>query len=98
MICTTSRCSPSSSPNRERAATIRSTSGRTSGRALLASAGVNVRATADGSHLRRLIWWSLLVAVLIALEYASRVAGGTPDRNVLYRSSTAVDSAVVYAV
>jgi uncharacterized protein len=58
---------------------------------------VNVRATADGDHLRRLIWWSILVAALIALEYASRLAGGTPDRNVLYRYSTAVSSAVVYA-
>lgn len=59
---------------------------------------MNVRATAEGDHLKRLIWWSILVAVLIAIEYASRVAGGTPDRNVLYRYSTAVSSAVVYAI
>ncbi len=57
---------------------------------------MNVRATAGGDHLRRLIWWSTLVAILIGLEYASRFSGGTPDRNVLYRYSTAVGSAVVY--
>ena len=33
---------------------------------------------------------------MIAVEYASRLAGGTPDRNVLYRYSTAVGSVVVY--
>jgi uncharacterized protein len=54
---------------------------------------------ADERRPRPLVWWSLLVAALIALEYASRVlSGGTPDRNVLYRYSTAVVSAVVYAV
>jgi membrane protease YdiL (CAAX protease family) len=58
---------------------------------------VNVRATEEGDHLRRLIWWSTLVAFLIALEYLARVAGGTPDRNVLYRYSTAASSAVIYA-
>ena len=57
---------------------------------------MNVRATAGGDHLRRLVWWSTLVVILIALEYAARVAGGTPDRNVLYRYSTAVGSALVY--
>jgi membrane protease YdiL (CAAX protease family) len=59
---------------------------------------VNVRATDLGDHVRRLTWWSLLVAVLIALEYGSRVSGGTPDRNVLYRYSTAAGSAGAYAV
>ena len=44
----------------------------------------------------RLVLWSLLVAFMIALEYSARLAGGTPDRNVLYRYSTAVGSAVVY--
>jgi membrane protease YdiL (CAAX protease family) len=53
---------------------------------------------ADERSLKRLLWWSLLVAVLIALEYAGRVAGGKVDRNVLYRYSTAVGSAVVYGV
>ena len=53
---------------------------------------------ADERRFRRLIWWSLLVAVLIALEYASRAGGGTPERNVLYRYSTAAGSAAVYAV
>jgi membrane protease YdiL (CAAX protease family) len=77
---------------------MRSASGRTSERALLASAGVNVRTTAGKNNLRRLVWWSLLVAFLIAVEYASRFSGGAPDRNVLYRYSTAVGSAVVYLV
>ena len=45
----------------------------------------------------RLILWSALVSFLIAVEYASRLAGGTPDRNVLYRYSTAAGSVVVYA-
>jgi hypothetical protein len=33
---------------------------------------------------------------MIAVEYASRLAGGTLDRNVLYRYSTAAGSVVVY--
>jgi membrane protease YdiL (CAAX protease family) len=44
----------------------------------------------------RLGLWSLLVGVLIALEYASRLTQGTPDRDVLYRYSTAAGAAVVY--
>jgi len=52
----------------------------------------------DGRRSRRLMWWLLFVAVLIALEYASRVSGGTPDRDILYRYSTAVGSAVVYGL
>jgi membrane protease YdiL (CAAX protease family) len=35
---------------------------------------------------------------LIALEYASRFTSGTPDRNVLYRYSTAAGSAAAYVV
>jgi membrane protease YdiL (CAAX protease family) len=58
---------------------------------------VNVRVT-DDKDVRRLVWWSLLVAVLIALEYASRLSSGTPDRNVLYRYSTAFGSAIVYGL
>lgn len=60
---------------------------------------MNVRATGGGNHLRgnaRLFLWSFLVAFLVALEYAARLAGGTPDRDVLYRYSTAAGSAVVY--
>src|SRR5581483_2126245 len=98
MIWTTSRCSPSSSRTRARAATIRSTSGRTRGRALLASAGVNVRGTDPPDTRRRLVAWLILVAILIALEYASRFGSGTPDRNVLYRYSTAAGSAAVYLI
>jgi membrane protease YdiL (CAAX protease family) len=40
----------------------------------------------------------VLVVALAALQYAGRFSGGQPDRNVLYRYSTAVGSAVVYAV
>jgi CAAX protease family protein len=36
--------------------------------------------------------------VLIALEYASRISGGTPDRDVLYRYSTAVSAGLAYLV
>ena len=45
---------------------------------------------------RRLALWSFVVACMIALEYAARLAGGAPDRNVLYRYSTAVAAAIVY--
>jgi membrane protease YdiL (CAAX protease family) len=77
---------------------MRSASGRTSERALLASAGVNVRATTGENNLRRLAWWSLLVAFLIAVEYASRFAQAKPDRNALYHYATAAGSAVVYLI
>src|SRR5262245_36976731 len=77
---------------------MRSTSGRTSARALLASAGVNVRATGDGDHLRRLIWWSSLVGFLAAIQYAGRAESGQPSRDVLYKYSTAVSGLVVLGV
>jgi membrane protease YdiL (CAAX protease family) len=44
----------------------------------------------------RLGLWSLLVGTMIALEYASRLTQGTPDRDVLYLYSTAAGAAVVY--
>jgi membrane protease YdiL (CAAX protease family) len=44
----------------------------------------------------RLALWSALVASMIALEYSARLASGTPGRDVLYRYSTAIGSAVVY--
>jgi hypothetical protein len=47
---------------------------------------------------RRLAWWSLLVAVLIAIAYADRVTSGKPQRDVLYQYSTAIGSAVVYGL
>jgi membrane protease YdiL (CAAX protease family) len=46
----------------------------------------------------RLALWSTLVGVLIAIEYAGRLTEGTPDRDVLYRYSTAAGAAVVYVV
>jgi membrane protease YdiL (CAAX protease family) len=46
----------------------------------------------------RLLAWSILVGALIALQYASRLSSGKPDRNVLYQYSTAVGSAVIYAL
>jgi len=59
---------------------------------------VNVRATDRPDTRRRLVAWLILVAVLIALEYASRVTSGTPGRDVLYRYSTAIGSATAYAI
>jgi membrane protease YdiL (CAAX protease family) len=47
---------------------------------------------------QKLIWWSILVGVPIVIQYASRASGGEPDRDVLYRYSTAVGAAVIYAV
>jgi uncharacterized protein len=60
---------------------------------MLASAGVKVSGTAppyrkDGPP--RLALWLLLVAVLIAIGYASHFASGKPDPQVLYKPSTAV--------
>ncbi len=46
----------------------------------------------------RLAGWSVLVGGLIALQYASRLAGGKPAPDVLYKYSTAASSAVVYAI
>jgi membrane protease YdiL (CAAX protease family) len=46
----------------------------------------------------RLSAWAVLVAALVALAYADRFAAGKPDREVLYRYSTAVGSAFVYAL
>jgi membrane protease YdiL (CAAX protease family) len=46
----------------------------------------------------RLVWWSLLVLALAALQYYGRLAGGKVDRNVLYHYATAVESAAVYGV
>src|SRR6476659_1216869 len=86
---------------RSRSATSRSATGRTSGRALLASAGVKVSGTAppyrkDGPP--RLALWLLLVAVLVALGYASRFAGGKPSPDVLYQWSTAIGGLVQDAI
>jgi uncharacterized protein len=46
----------------------------------------------------RLGWWSIFVGALAAIAYSSRLTAGTPDRNVLYRYSTAAGAAVEYAV
>jgi CAAX protease family protein len=47
---------------------------------------------------QKLVWWSILVGVPIVIQYASRASGGEPDRDVLYRYSTAAGAAVIYAV
>ena len=68
---------------RARTATSRSATGRTSARALLASAGVKERSgTAPPYRMDdrwRLALWLALVAVLIALGYGSRAADGKPE-------------------
>jgi len=46
----------------------------------------------------RLAAWLGLVAFLIVLGYGSRLAGGTPPRDALYRYDTAIGSVVVYLV
>lgn len=46
----------------------------------------------------KLFWWSFLVLALGAVQYAGRFTEGTPDRDVLYRYSTAVGALVVYSV
>jgi membrane protease YdiL (CAAX protease family) len=45
----------------------------------------------------RLLWWSLLVAVPVLIQYAGRLSGEEPDRDILYRYETAVGAAVIYA-
>ncbi len=47
---------------------------------------------------RKLAGWSAFVAILVAQGYAGTYAVGSKDQNVLYRYSTAVGSAVVYAL
>jgi membrane protease YdiL (CAAX protease family) len=46
----------------------------------------------------RLTAWLVLVLVLIALGYASRIASGKPDPNVLYEWSTAVNGLILDGV
>lgn len=46
----------------------------------------------------RLAAWLGLVAFLAVLGYGSRLEGGSPPRDALYRYETAVSGAVVYAV
>jgi membrane protease YdiL (CAAX protease family) len=47
---------------------------------------------------RRLIAWALFVALISSIAYASRFAAGPPDRNALYKWSTAVSELFVFAV
>jgi membrane protease YdiL (CAAX protease family) len=42
--------------------------------------------------------WAALVGVLAVVGYATRIAGGAPDRDVLYRYSTAVGAVIQFAV
>jgi len=51
-----------------------------------------------GSVNRKLVGWFVLVGVLIAQGYAGNYADKTKDLNVLYHYSTAIGSAVVYAI
>jgi membrane protease YdiL (CAAX protease family) len=87
---------------RTRSATSRSATGRTSLRALLASAGVKKRfgtAHAYGrDDGRRLALWLVLVGALAALAYGSRAAAGRPDPQILYEWSTAADGLIQDAV
>lgn len=46
----------------------------------------------------RLAAWTAFVLLFSALNYAARAASGTPDRNVLYRYSTALGGVIQYAL
>ena len=46
----------------------------------------------------RLAGWSAFVLAFAAVNYASRASSGTPDRNVLYRYSTAASGLIQYAL
>src|ERR1700755_3083582 len=83
---------------RVRTPTRRSAAGRTSARALLASAGVKRRfgtapahGTADGN---RLAWWLAAVGAAITPQYAGRFSSGKPDPDVLYQWSTALGTLI----
>jgi CAAX protease family protein len=47
---------------------------------------------------KRLVWWSGFVGLLIVIAYAGRFSAGKPDRDILYRYSTAISAAVGYAL
>src|SRR5437773_1888638 len=87
---------------RVRSATRRSAAGRTSPRAVLASAGVKRRfdtAPVNGrGESARLAAWLVLVLLLIALGYGSRLESGKPDPELLYRWSTAVGGLILDAI
>lgn len=51
-----------------------------------------------GADNRRLVLWGSLAAILIAIAYASRAAGGKPSPNILYHWSTAADELIQDAV
>ncbi|HEY8104277.1 MAG TPA: hypothetical protein VIE18_07155, partial [Gaiellaceae bacterium] len=46
----------------------------------------------------RLVAWASLVLALVLIGYASRVGGGKPPADALYRYETAVGGAVVYGI
>ena len=46
----------------------------------------------------RLTGWAGLVVVLAAVAYAARIAGGAPERNLLYHYSTAVGAVIQFGV
>jgi len=47
---------------------------------------------------RRLVAWILFVALISSIAYTSRFAAGPPDRDTLYKWSTAVSELFVFAV
>jgi membrane protease YdiL (CAAX protease family) len=47
---------------------------------------------------RRLVAWILFVALISSVAYASRFASGPPERNALYKWSTAISELFVFAV
>ena len=55
-------------------------------------------ASSEESARWRLGAWLALIGLLAVVGYAARVAGGKPDRDVLYKSSTAVGAIIQEAV
>jgi CAAX protease family protein len=49
-------------------------------------------------HPARLACWCILVGVVVALAYASRVSGGKPPKNYLYTWSAVANGAIQYSV
>ena len=53
---------------------------------------------ADERHLRRLIWWSALVAFLITLGYSERASAGKPAPDSVYHYSLFANGLIEYAI
>ena len=71
---------------------------RPHGRPLQPTPGAGEEPSAEEAAPWRLGAWLALIGILAAVGYAARATGGAPDRDVLYKSSTAVGAIIQEAV